>query len=127
METLQTDSVNSDCLTEQVELLKSVSITPRESVIEATDVDEWIRQREAKAEAKRQQAKADKERLRKQLAEERDAAALRAAALEPKRPIPPGFIPLRHVDCFLGCDRAFKYHSSTILNYLILDACLPLH
>jgi hypothetical protein len=95
METVQTDSGNEGCLTEQVELLKSVSITPRESLLETADVDEWIRQREAKAEAKRQQAKAEKERLRKQLAEERDAAALRAAALQPKRPIPPDFIPLR--------------------------------
>jgi hypothetical protein len=96
METVQTNSGNSEgSLTKQVELLKAVTITPRESALEATDVDEWIRQREARTEAKRQQAKADKERLRKQLAEERDAAALRAAALEPKRPIPPNFIPLR--------------------------------
>ena len=115
METVQTDSGNSEsCLTEQVELLKSVPITPRESILETTDVDEWIRQREAKAEAKRQQAKADRERLRKQLAEERDAAAQRAAALEPKRPIPPGFIPLRQCRIPFMRSRLHIYHSSTL-------------
>ena len=82
-------------MTEQVPAAAAAPPAVPDLAAEAERLDAWLREREAKNEAKRLQAKADRQRLRKHLAEEREAAASRAAALEPKIPIPPNFIPLR--------------------------------
>jgi hypothetical protein len=74
---------------------QATKIKCNDKALEAEQLDQWPREREAKHEAKRIQAKAEKQLLRKHLAEEREAALSRAAALEPKLSIPPGFIPLR--------------------------------
>ena len=82
-------------MTEQVPAAAAAPPAVPDLAAEAERLDAWLREREAKNEAKRLQAKADRQRLRKHLAEEREAAASRAAALEPKIPIPPNFIALR--------------------------------
>ena len=80
-----------DSMTEQ----QTATMKCSDKAYEAEQFDRWLKEREAKTEAKRLQAKNERQLLRKQLAEEREAAASRAAALEPKRPIPPNFIPMR--------------------------------
>ncbi len=93
---------------------------------EAERIDEWIREREAKTESRRLQAKAERQRLRKQLAEEREAAASRAAALEPKIPIPPGFIALRWLAAlFFSLDVILSFQNAIVIVAMLSGRLQP--